>query len=676
VDLDMLLAAVQQLQEMVRQENIVVGHVPHVLQQLETVLQDRLAGYEARIEQKVTIEITEIQSSLVRTSRTLEREVDNANLSLAANIEEKTSRYARRIIDQNQLYRDVLINAVAGKTSTVQASGVELTPKVVAKVENDLGALFQRMINEKFSPMLLKEGFERLRIQDAAGHVFDVAIQELFAPNGPVAVVALKAVSSSPDFNPAMAVLFGPSGKVADAATDAAAGANLSTAEHNLEKKLEEGVNQALDQAGSAAKEHAAVALANKVSSGATALGNVMTSIPQLYDSVSKLGEAWDKPLHSTKDYMDLLASAGGAVSQAGQVLQAFAGITQIAAAAQAVFNAIMALNPVVLVVIAVVVLIAAIVLLIMYWDQVKAALRDNPWLAVAASLFGIIGIIIVIIAYWDEIKLAVLVAANFISIQAQRIGWFFVGVGTVIGQVWDVITASVANVGIAVVNAFITAGAAIQNFFIGVINWVLGKYNELADSALGDLMGLEKAALIPEVDVQTKLIPPRDVPKIDVQAAFSTPQIAGGLESQITTQRGVVAAGQEEDAKRRAQAATAAPAATAPPGMPAVPGATAPALPAPPGGIPAAPPALPAVPGGVPLPAAVPAGPGGAAAAGGTDASVHVEGGITVNVNAERLEADTAKLLTDQFIAQIQARLGDLRATQDFRVGARPQVA
>ena len=52
-----------------------------------------------------------------------------------------------------------------------------------------------------------------------------------------------------------------------------------------------------------------------------------------------------------------------------------------------------------------------------------KAALRDNPWLAVAASLFGIIGLIVVIIAYWDEIKLAVLIAANDISIQVKKIG-------------------------------------------------------------------------------------------------------------------------------------------------------------------------------------------------------------------------------------------------------------
>jgi hypothetical protein len=56
-------------------------------------------------------------------------------------------------------------------------------------------------------------------------------------------------------------------------------------------------------------------------------------------------------------------------------------------------------------------------------------------------------------------------------------------------------------------------------------------------------------------------------------------------------------------------------------------------------------------------------------------DQSVNVEGGITVNVNAERLEADAAELLSDRIIAQLQARLGALRAEQDFRLGARPEA-
>jgi hypothetical protein len=57
-------------------------------------------------------------------------------------------------------------------------------------------------------------------------------------------------------------------------------------------------------------------------------------------------------------------------------------------------------------------------------------------------------------------------------------------------------------------------------------------------------------------------------------------------------------------------------------------------------------------------------------------DASVNVAGGISVAINADRLEADAAQLLSDQIIAQLQARLGSLRSEQDFRLGGRPQGA
>ncbi|MFZ3566663.1 hypothetical protein ACOKM5_06775 [Streptomyces sp. BH097] len=658
MELEGLLAAIGQLQELVRQQGVASGEIPHVLTQLQQFVQAKLDGQEAQLEQKLRITITENQGLIIghitETTREMQRVIDVANHSLAENVETKTTTAANRLFDQQQVMRDVIVNAVGGRTSTVQAESVQLTPDVVARLEGQLSGLFRRMIDERFSPMLLVEGFERLRFQDTVGRVFEPAIRWLFGPDGPIAVVALEAASHSPNFHPAMEVLFGPSGKMADAATEAAGGVNLTPAVANLEAKVEQGVTGALDKAGTAAAEHGAKVLGEKVSAGATALGTAMTAIPQLYSSVTALGEAWNKPLTSTKDYMDLLAAAGGVVSQAGQVLQAFAGITQIAAAAQAVFNAVMALNPVVLVVIAVIALIAAITLLIVYWDQVKAALRDNPWLAVAASLLGIIGIIVVIIAYWDEIKLAVLRAANFISVQAQRIGLFFVGVGTVVGQVWDVVTASVANVGISILNAFITAGVAVQNFFIGVINWVLEQYNKLADSVVGDLVGLEHADLVPEVAVETKLIPPREVPTIDVNAAFATGQVTGGLETQIAAQEKVVAQAQQEDQRRRAGAA-------------APPPATAPTALAAPAGLPA-------------LPAAgvrpeLPTGAAAAAPAGSVDQSVHVEGGITVNVNAERLEADSAALLSDDIIAQLQQRLGALRSEQDFRTGARPTV-
>jgi hypothetical protein len=630
----MLLAAVRQLQDLVRQEqpHLISGAITHSLLQLQDYVAARLNNQEATMEAKFKIIIGSVEEQAGQlkmvNEKELTRQVDfeNRTLGMAKEIATTRSASVSSMVDPGQLRKDVMIGA-SGRTMPLDLPNVTLDPKTIAGLQRELTKAAHQLISEGVSVMAIKQGLENLNITDAAGQVFKAATDELFKPEGKVALYALEAVKGSPNFGPAMEVLFGPNGKVAGAAVEAAAMTNLTPAGQSLEKKLEEGVTQALDQAGTAAKEHAAGKLTESISAGATSLGNVMTSIPQLYDSVSNLGEAWDKPLNSTKDYMNLLAAAGGAVSQAGQVMQAFSGITQVATAVQAAFNAVMALNPFALVIIAVVALIAAIAL---------------------------------IIIYWDEVKLAVLIAANYISIQLKKIGYFFVGLGTLIGQVWDWITATVANVGISIVNAFISAGVAIENFFIGVINWILGKYNDLADSALGDLIGLSHADLIPEVDVKTKLIPPKEVPTIDVDAAFKPRQITGGLESQIAAQEKVIAEGKQKEAEREA-AKPAEPAAGAAPagGMG---GLGRPAVPAPGGALPGA--------------AAVPGGAAGAAAARGADQSIRVEGGINVTINAERLEADSARLLTDEFIAKVQARLGELRATQDFRVGARPQQA
>lgn len=536
-------------------------------------------------------------------------------------------------------------------------------------LKNRMNSIIGELANKGFSFADLQKAIGSFHVVDKLGNVikteldqsgtviFKDAMGVLLGSDGSMAQTALKASKNSPNFLPAMEVLFGPSGKVAHAATEAAGHTNLDPALQGFEKKLESGVGQALDQAGKAVSKISAKELADKLSGGVTALGGMISSIPQMYQSVKELGEVWSKPLNNTEDYMNLMTKLGGVVSQAGGVLQAFTGITQIAAAAQAVFNAIMALNPVVLVVIAVVALIAAVTLLIVYWDKVKAAIRDNPWLQVVAVMFGVIGVIVLVIAYWDEVKLAVLRAANFISIQAQRIGAFFMGIGRLAGQVWNYIAASLENVGIGILNSFIKIGAGIQNFFIGVINWIVDKYNAVVDNKIGRTLGFEKMNELPKVDVQAKLIPPKEVPKIDVDAAFAHGPIEGGLESSIAKQEEAVAKARAEDEKRRAEKSKAN--AAAEPAAPALPTALPPALPTADLGGFAGRPMIPPT-----------GGPGG----GPVDQSVHV-GAINISINADKLEADAGKLLSDQIIAQIQARLGALRSEQDFRVGARPST-
>lgn len=53
-------------------------------------------------------------------------------------------------------------------------------------------------------------------------------------------------------------------------------------------------------------------------------------------------------------------------------------------------------------------------------------------------------------------------------------------------------------------------------------------------------------------------------------------------------------------------------------------------------------------------------------------DQSVNVQGGITVNISADRLEANSAQMLSEEFLRQVQEGLGKLRANQDFRTGIR----
>ena len=69
----------------------------------------------------------------------------------------------------------------------------------------------------------------------------------------------------------------------------------------------------------------------------------------------------------------------------------------------------------------------------------------------------------------------------------------------------------------------------------------------------------------------------------------------------------------------------------------------------------------------GSPLPMGLPA-----AAPAPVDQSVNVQGGITINISAERLEADSARLLSDEIVQRLQERLGALRSEQEFRNGVR----
>jgi hypothetical protein len=664
----------------------------HSFEQFVVAIQAKLNGLEVAFEQSFA-------TGMAGYLRRVDVVIYDAANKIIAKVETKSGKDIYGVFDKGglkELFADLKNAADEGIRQVWKLTQIEIGEKEKQYIQTKLegvAAFLRSQLSKELSgqdlEIALKQAISQLHLVDKAGQVFKAEIQKdgsvilkpamdvVFGASGLMTQAATDAASHSPNFKPAMEVLFGPSGKVTKEATASAGDVNLQPAFENLENNIEKGVTGALNAAGNKAVKISAAELIEKVGSGLNALGGAISAIPALHKSLKDLGEAWDKPLKTTDDYMNLLSAVGSTVSQFGSTLQAFAALTQVASAAQAVFNAIMAMNPVVLVVLAVIALIVVIALLIVYWDKVKAALRDNPWLAVIVAMTGVIGIIIVVIAYWDEIKLAVLKAANFISIQVQKIGYFFLGVGRLIGQIWDVVVASLANAGISILNGFITIGVGIQNFFIGIINWIIDQYNTLADSAIGKVAGLEKAAKLPEVDLETKLIPPKEVPTIDVDAAFKTPEIKGGLEEQIAKQEEAVKKAQDADDKRRKEkAAKEAQPAPGAPGVPGVPGA--PGVPAVPGapsvpGLPAVPPAL--APGAV-TPPPVPEGPlpapAAAAAAGPTNVTVNL-GGVTVNVNADKLEANAAQMLSDEIVNALASRLGSLLAEQNFRTGTRP---
>jgi hypothetical protein len=719
VGLDALLQAIEHLKTVAAASGAASGDIQSSLNQMRDLLVAQASGHEAAVEKHFPIVITEqfrqLDGSIKQVEQTQLRIVDMANLTLGSGIEEKSHLKLRGALRDlfeaegqklSQFSKDVLLGNL-GKATTVKLDNVVFDAKSAGIVNKNVDAWFKDMLAQGFSDFAIRQGFAEIHFEDKVGNVLEPALDALFDEQGPIAKFALRGATSSPDFGPAMEVLFGPAGKIAKAASGAAAEANLEPASEAIEKKLATvvdaaatevnlepasealekkvaaSVNGALTEAGDKAAKAAAPKIGAALLEGAGAIGNLLTSIPQLYDSVTKLGEAWDKPLNSTEDYMNLMGALGGVISQGTQVIQAFNAV-------MAALNAIAAANPYVLIALAVIVLIAVVVLLIVYWDKVKAAIRDNPWIGVVAALFSVIGVVVLVIAYWDEIKLAALQAANFVMIQIYKMGAFFSGLATVASMVWNYIAGSATNAGIAILNAFISAGGEIQNFFIGLINGILASYNEFASGTVGQALGLEVASLIPEVDIKTKLIPPKDVPAIDIAAAFPpTDKIKGGLEDQIKTQQEVVKKGQDEDAARQKKAAEdkakaaddKAKAAATAPGAPgaapgAVPGAPAglPAIPGLPGAAAAAAPALPpGAPAGLP---ALPGAPGAGAPAGGggggpVDASVHV-GAITVSINAERLEADASQLLSDEIINAIKERIGSLQSEASLRVGER----
>ena len=82
----------------------------------------------------------------------------------------------------------------------------------------------------------------------------------------------------------------------------------------------------------------------------------------------------------------------------------------------------------------------------------------------------------------------------------------------------------------------------------------------------------------------------------------------------------------------------------------------------------------IPGMPPGAPgMPPALAGPPGGAGAlppAGG-GGGVTIQGGITVNINADKLEADASKILSDEIVQALNTKLQALQGDANRRLGA-----
>jgi hypothetical protein len=660
MNLEEILAALRQLDVMVREQGPRVNNLVSALGALQLHVESLLRDELSELEMRVTIRVHETAKKYTELTRQYDQFA--ASLERLTNNEVKVSDDISEVVHKklDQLYLDA-IAGIFGIENTWNLKLQEFDKKTETYLAQKLELVREQLAkNLRWTDAEVRVAFQNIRFVDRLGNVLQAELSEsgevLFkkvakatvGEGGDLQRAFEKEGMDSPDFGPAARALLGPRGKLAETMTDVAMGANLKGAEEGLEAKVEQSVKSALDEAGEKAAAHAGKALASKIGEGATALGSIFTAVPQMYSSVQELGEAWDKPLQSTADYMNLFSKLGGVLNQGVQTIQALAGVTKIAAAAQAVFNAVMALNPIVLIVIAVIALIALIAALIVYWDQVKATVRDNPWVAAIGVIFGPLGIlislIVLVISYWDELKLAVLRAANFISIKVQQIGAVFVGLKNLIGMVWDWIMGSVYNLGVGILNTFIEFGANFVNFFINIINGLIGMYNSVAQY----IPGVDEIEEVKKINVESIKIAKKELPTIDVGAAFAgVGQVSGGLEGQIAKQEEVLRQAKAADEERRRKAQE--------------------------GAAPAAPSGVPGLPAGLPAAGlAAPAVPLAGAAAVAADHSVHVEGGIHITITAERLEADSAKLLTDDMVRRLQERLDALRTERERRLGTR----
>lgn len=223
---------------------------------------------------------------------------------------------------------------------------------------------------------------------------------------------------------------------------------------------------------------------------------------------------------------LSVIAKAGNLASGFSEAMTTLAKSSKIAAAAQAVFNAVMDANPIVLVVSAIAALVA---ILVYFFTQTKTG--RAAWASFTAWLSGVWqGLVGIATTVWNAIGNAITSVVNFIEPIWQGIVDFFSGIWQSIVAVAGLIWMGIVDVVKIVVNLIVT----IWQGLIALISPIIAVAVAVIGTAFIAIVGIFKTVwnmLVPIVQVVWQVI----VAVITTAISMVTTVISTGISVIVT---------------------------------------------------------------------------------------------------------------------------------------------
>src|ERR1041384_5227436 len=304
--MDSVVGCLEGVSRLLHARGLEPGGITHTLSQLQTYFKLEAMGLKVSLEEGLKVKSSDTTRIVDVVAKGL---LDGVKTVLRTEL--KTGKDIAGALKLDQMVQDAeLAIKVAARKGVEEFHNAWKLESI--KFEDAMPILRDRlksvrdeMFAKGFSEEQVRKALGSFNFIDATGKairaelnekgqiIFKPAMEELFGESGLATRSANKAVKNSPNLDPSMNAVFGADGLITHAATKAANGANLSAASGTLEKKIETSVGGAINEASNKISLGSAKLLAGKVGEGVTALGNIMTSVPQLYNQVVALGEAW-----------------------------------------------------------------------------------------------------------------------------------------------------------------------------------------------------------------------------------------------------------------------------------------------------------------------------------------------------------------------------------------------